>query len=86
MVPRELIIKLYVVSNLMIGVTTWLGRKRPSTAIRNSTLLLSSQPDGAPDCVTSASVSDPAMDLPPVYVNGQIHQYFRIDPDILCTG
>ena len=40
LVSRELIIKLYVVSNLMIGVTTWLGKKSPSAALRNSTLLL----------------------------------------------
>ena len=80
-VPRELIIKLYVVSNLMIGVTTCLGRKSPSAALRNSTskldfenlLCFSSEPDGSPDYVTSVSVSEPAMHLPPVYVDGQIY-------------
>ena len=63
--------------SLMIGVTTWLGRKSPSAARRNSTsktlLYFSSQPDGSPDYVTSVSVSEPAMHLPPVYVDGQIH-------------
>ena len=32
---------------------------------------LSSQPDGSPDHVTSVSVIEPGMRLPPVYVGGQ---------------
>ena len=40
---------------------------------------LSSQPDGSPNYVTSVSVSEPAMDLPPVYVDGQILRAF--DPE-----
>ena len=35
-------------------------------------LYFSSQPGGSPDNVTSVSVSDPGMDLPPVLVDGQI--------------
>ena len=35
-------------------------------------LFFSSQPDGSPDYVTSVSLSDSAMHLPPVYVDGQI--------------
>ena len=34
-------------------------------------LYLSTQPDGSPDYVTSVSMSEPAMHLPPVYVDGQ---------------
>ena len=34
-------------------------------------LFFSSQPDGSPDYVTSVSLSDPAMHLPPVHVDGQ---------------
>ena len=72
--------------SLMIGVTPWLGRKSPSAALRNSTskldfetlLCLSSQPDGSPDYVTSVSVSEPAMHLPPVYVDGQISVVTRM--------
>ena len=33
----------------------------------------SSQPDGSPDYVTSVSVSEPAMRLPPVYVDSQTY-------------
>ena len=65
----------------MIGVTSWLGRRSPSAALRNFTSKLhfetlpyfSSQPDGSPDYVASVSVSEPAMHLPPVYVDGQIY-------------
>ena len=32
-----------------------------------------SQPDGSSDYVSFVSVSDPAMHLPPVYVDGQTH-------------
>ena len=39
--------------------------------LRNS--YFSSQPDGSPDYVTSVSVSEPAMNLPPVYVDGQTY-------------
>ena len=56
--------------SLVIGATTWQGRKSPSAALRNL-FYFSSQPDGSPDYVTSVSLSEPAMDLPPVYVDGQ---------------
>ena len=36
-------------------------------------LSFSSLPDGSADYVTSVSVSDPAMHIPPVYVDGQIY-------------
>ena len=52
------------------------GEKKPHshTSKPFGTLLyFSSQPDGSPDYVTSVSVSDPGMDPPPVYVDGQIY-------------
>ena len=72
LVPRKIIIKLYVVSKL-----SWLGSPRgwggKDLQPHFETLLyFSSQPGGSPDYVTFVSVSDPAMDLPPVYVDGQI--------------
>ena len=87
LVPREIIIiKLYVVSNLsLLGPPRGWGGKAPQPHFE-TLLYFSSQPDGSPDRVTSVSVSDPAMDLPPVYVDGQIYYYLRIDPDISCAG
>ena len=67
LVPRELIIQLYVVSRL--GSPCGWGGKAPQPHFE-TLLCFSSQPDGAPDCVTSVSVSDPAMDLPPTCVRG----------------
>ena len=61
----------------MIGATTWLGRKKPlsrTSKLHFETLLyFSSQPDGSPDYVTSVSVSESAMHLPPVHVDGQTY-------------
>ena len=47
---------------------------RRTTKLHFETLLyFSSQPGGSMDCMTSVSVSDPGMDLLPVYVDGQIY-------------
>ena len=57
------------------------GEEKPlshTSKLHFETLLyFSSQPDGSPDYVTSVSVSKPSMHLPPVYVDGQIYQYFK---------
>ena len=59
------------------------GEEKPlsrTSKLHFETLLyFSSQPDGSPNYVTSVSVSEPAMDLPPVYVDGQILRAF--DPE-----
>ena len=53
------------------------GEKKPlsrTSKLHFETLLyFSSHPDESPDYVTSVSVSEPAMYLPPVYVDGQIY-------------
>ena len=56
------------IQSLMIGVTTWLGRKSSSAALQNSTLVLSSPPDGSPDYVTSVSPSQP-VPLTPGFIH-----------------
>ena len=47
------------VQSLMIGVTTWLGRKSPTAALQLSTLLISSQLDCSPDNVNTVYASQP---------------------------
>ena len=53
------------------------GEERPlsrTSKLDFETLLyFSSQPDGSPGYVASVSVSDPGMDLPPVFVDGKIY-------------
>ena len=57
--------------SVMIGVTTWLGTQPHFETL----LFLPSKPDVSTAHVTSVSESEPAMDLRPVYVDGQTHQY-----------
>ena len=47
---------------------------RTSKLYFETLLYFSSPPDGSPDYVTSVSVSEQAMHLPPVYVDGQIQR------------
>ena len=54
--------------SLMVGATTWLGRKSPTAALQNSTLLLSPQLGGSPDYVTSVSASHP-VPLTPGFID-----------------
>ena len=51
------------------------GGKAPQPHLK-TLLYFSSQPDGSPDHGTSVSVSDPAMGLPPVYVDGQTSEVY----------
>ena len=55
------------------------GEEKPlsrTSKLHFETLLyFSSQPDGSPDYVTSVSVSESAMHLPPVHVDGQTSVY-----------
>ena len=75
--PRTNNISVCGLQSLMIGVTTWLGEEKPLSRTSNLhfeiLLYLSSQLDGSPDYVTSVSVSEPAMHLPPVFVDGQTY-------------
>ena len=54
--------------SLMIGATTWPGRKSPTAALQNTTLLLSPQLDGSLDNVTSVSASQP-VPLTPGFID-----------------
>ena len=52
----------------MIGATTRLGRKSPTAALQNSTLLFPFEPDGSPNYVTSDSASQP-VPLTPGFID-----------------
>ena len=54
--------------SLMIGATTRLGRKSPTAALQNPTLLFPFEPDGSPNYVTSDSASQP-VPLTPGFID-----------------